>query len=416
MESCGSGRNFRRMRDYMGEPKSPPLKGIKVIELGTLIAGPSCARIFAEFGAEVIKIEAPDGGDQLRQWRKMYEGTSLWWYVQARNKKSVTVNLRTPEGQEIVRKLAADTDIVIENFRPGALEKWNLGWEQLSTINPRLIMVRLSGYGQSGPYRDRPGFGAVAEAMGGMRYVTGYPDRPPVRLGISIGDSIAALHGVIGAMMALHHRDVNGGRGQFVDVALYEAVFNMMESLVPEFDVLGFIRERAGNALPGIVPSNTYPTRDGKFVIIGANNDSIFKRLMTAIGRADLANDPQLATNAGRVPRTGEIDRATADWTQQHDLEQVLAALEQAEVPSGKVYDAADILKDAHYAARGMIEQHQLPDGKPVKLPGIVPKLSETPGVTAWLGPTLGAHNAEVLGALGYSEIEQRELKQRGVI
>ncbi|MDP2707916.1 MAG: CaiB/BaiF CoA-transferase family protein, partial [Burkholderiales bacterium] len=307
-------------------------------------------------------------------------------------------------------------DIVIENFRPGALEKWTLGWEQLSKNNPRLSMVRVSGYGQSGPYRDRPGFGVVAEAMGGMRYVTGYPDRPPVRLGISIGDSIAALHGVIGAMMALHHRDVNGGRGQFVDVALYEAVFSMMESLVPEFDVLGFVRERAGNALPGIVPSNTYPTRDGKFVIIGANNDSIFKRLMTAIGRADLATDPQLATNAGRVSRNEEIDRATADWTQQHDLEQVLAVLEQAEVPSGKVYDAADIVKDAHYAARGMIEQHRLPDGQPVKLPGIVPKLSETPGVTEWLGPPLGAHNAEVLGALGYSDMQQRELKQRGVI
>ena len=400
----------------MGDAKSPPLRGIKVIELGTLIAGPSCSRILAEFGAEVIKIESPQGGDQLRQWRKMYEGTSLWWYVQSRNKKSVTVDLRAPEGQEIVRKLAAGADLVIENFRPGALEKWHLGWEQLSQINPRLIMVRLSGYGQSGPYRDRPGFGVVAEAMGGMRYVTGYPDRPPVRLGISIGDSIAALYGAIGAMMALHHLNVNGGRGQLVDVALYESVFGMMESLVPEFDVLGFVRERAGNALPGIVPSNTYPTRDGKYVIIGANNDSIFKRLMTAIGRTDLANDPQLATNNGRVPRTGEIDRATAEWTQQHDLEQVLAVLEKAEVPSGKVYDAADIVKDVHYLARGMIEQHQLPDGKPVKLPGIVPKLSETPGETAWLGPTLGAHNAEILGALGYSEMQQRELKQRGVI
>ncbi len=400
----------------MGDAKSPPLKGIKVIELGTLIAGPSCGRILAEFGAEVIKIESPDGGDQLRQWRKMYEGTSLWWSVQARNKKSVTVNLRVPEGQEIVRKLAAGADLVIENFRPGTLEKWHLGWEQLSKINPRLIMVRLSGYGQTGPYRDRPGFGVVGEAMGGMRYVTGYPDRPPVRLGISIGDSIAALYGVIGAMMALHHRDANGGRGQFVDVALYEAVFSMMESLVPEFDVLGFIRERAGNALPGIVPSNTYPTRDGKFVIIGANNDSIFKRLMTVIGHAGLADDPQLATNAGRVPRTEELDRAIAEWAREHDLDHVLEVLEKAQVPSGKVYDAADIVKDAHYLARGMIEQHQLADGKPVKLPGIVPKLSETPGETAWLGAALGAHNAEVLGALGYSEMQQRELKQRGVI
>jgi formyl-CoA transferase len=400
----------------MSDAKSPPLKGIRVIELGTLIAGPFCSRILAEFGAEVIKIEAPDGGDQLRQWRKMYAGTSLWWYAQARNKKSVTVNLRAPEGQEIVRRLAAEADIVIENFRPGALEKWNLGWEQLSKLNPRLIMVRLSGYGQTGPYRDRPGFGVIGEAMGGMRFVTGYPDRPPVRLGISIGDSIAALYGVIGALMALHHRNVNGGRGQFVDVALYEAVFSMMESLVPEFDVLGFIRERAGNALPGIVPSNTYPTRDGKFVIVGANNDSIFKRMMTAIGRADLASDPALATNAGRVPRTEELDRAIADWTREHDLEHVLAVLEKAEVPSGKVYDASDIVKDAHYAARGMLEQHRLPDGKPVKLPGIVPKLSLTPGSTAWLGPGLGAHTAEILRSLGYDDARQKDLKQRGVI
>jgi formyl-CoA transferase len=400
----------------MHKVPSASLKGIKVIELGTLIAGPFCSRILAEFGAEVVKIESPDGGDQLRQWRKMYEGTSLWWYAQARNKKSVTVNLRVPDGQRIVRKLAADADIVIENFRPGALEKWNIGWEQLSKINPRLIMVRLSGYGQTGPYRDRPGFGTVAESMGGMRYVTGYTDRPPVRLGISIGDSIAALYGVIGALMALHHRDVNGGRGQFVDVALYEAVFSMMESLVPEFDVLGFIRERAGNALPGIVPSNTYPTRDHKFVIVGANNDSIFKRMMSAIGRADLADDPVLATNAGRVPRTEELDRAIADWTQQHELDHVLAVLEKAEVPSGKVYDAADVLKDAHYLARGMIEQHKLPDGTGVKLPGIVPKLSDTPGATAWVGPALGAHTAEVLGALGYDDAQQSELKQRGVI
>ncbi|HEV8520516.1 MAG TPA: CaiB/BaiF CoA-transferase family protein [Burkholderiales bacterium] len=400
----------------MRKPSSPSLKGIKVIELGTLIAGPFCSRVLAEFGAEVIKIEAPDGGDQLRQWRKMYGDTSLWWFAQARNKKSITVNLRVPEGQQIVHRLAVDADIVIENFRPGALEKWNIGWEQLSKISPRLIMVRLSGYGQSGPYRDRPGFGTVAEAMGGMRYVTGYADRPPVRLGISIGDSIAALYGVIGALMALHHRDVNGGRGQLVDVALYEAVFSMMESLVPEFDVLGFIRERAGNALPGIVPSNTYPTRDHKYVIIGANNDSIFKRMMTAIGRADLAADPALATNAGRVPRTAELDQAIADWTQQHALDHVLEVLEKAEVPSGKVYDAADILNDAHYLARGMIEQHKLPDGTAIKLPGIVPKLSDTPGATAWVGPALGAHNSEILRSLGYDEAQQRELKQRRVI
>ena len=398
----------------MSATKTPPLKGIKVIELGTLIAAPFCSRILAEFGAEVIKIESPDGGDQLRQWRKMYEGTSLWWYVQSRNKKSLTLNLRSAEGQEIVRKLVQDADIVIENFRPGALEKWNIGWEQLSAINPRLIMVRLSGYGQTGPDRDKPGFGVIGESMGGLRYVTGYADRPPVRLGVSIGDSIAALYGVIGAMMALQHRHASG-RGQMVDVALYEAVFSMMESLVPEFDVLGFVRERAGNALPGIVPSNTYPTQDGKFVIIGANNDAIFKRLMNAMGRSDLADDVQLATNAGRVPRTAEIDAAIGAWTAAHDLDVVLKALDGVDVPAAKVYDVADIVSDAQYLARDMIEQHQLPDGKPVKLPGIVPKLSDTPGATEWIGPKLGEHTGEILRGLGYDTAAQQALKARGV-
>ena len=400
--------------DYMSATKTPPLKGIKVIELGTLIAAPFCSRILAEFGAEVIKIESPDGGDQLRQWRKMYEGTSLWWYVQSRNKKSLTLNLRSAEGQEIVRKLVQDADIVIENFRPGALEKWNIGWEQLSAINPRLIMVRLSGYGQTGPDRDKPGFGVIGESMGGLRYVTGYADRPPVRLGVSIGDSIAALYGVIGAMMALQHRHASG-RGQMVDVALYEAVFSMMESLVPEFDVLGFVRERAGNALPGIVPSNTYPTQDGKFVIIGANNDAIFKRLMNAMGRSDLADDAQLATNAGRVPRTAEIDAAIGAWTAAHDLDVVLKALDGVDVPAAKVYDVADIVSDAQYLARDMIEQHRLPDGKPVKLPGIVPKLSDTPGATEWIGPKLGEHTGEILRGLGYDTAAQQALKARGV-
>ena len=408
----------------MSEANGGPLAGVKVIELGTLIAGPLCARMLGDFGAEVIKVEAPGGGDQLRQWRKMYpasetedaKATSLWWYVQARNKKSITLDLRQAEGQEIVRKLAAQADIVVENFRPGALEKWNIGWTQLSAVNPRLVMVRLSGFGQDGPYRDRPGFGVVAESMGGMRYVTGYPDRPPVRLGISIGDSIAALHGVIGAMMALHHRNANGGKGQFVDVALYESVFNLMESLVPEFDVLGFKRERAGNELPGITPSNTYPTRDGKFVIIGANNDSIFKRLMTAIGRGDLASDPSLATNAGRTPRVRELDQAIETWTRQHDLDPVLEALEAADVPSGRVYDVEDIVKDPHYAARRMIEQWTLPDGKPMKIPGIVPKLSETPGETRELGPELGEHTAEILAQLGYDESRQQDLRRRGII
>ena len=324
--------------------------------------------------------------------------------------------MRSPEGQEIVRQLAKDADIVVENFRPGQLEKWNVGWDRLSAINPKLIMVRLSGYGQDGPYRDRPGFGVVAEAMSGMRYVTGYPEQPPVRLGISIGDGIAALHGVIGAMMALHHRTANGGKGQIVDVALYESVFNMMESFIPEFDVLGYKRERAGNALPGITPSNTYATRDGKYVIVGANNDSLFKRMMLAIDRADLANDATLATNAGRVPREKELDKAIEDWTRLHDLAFVLKALEAAEIPAGRVYDPEDILNDVHYAARKMIESWPLPDGKPMKIPAVTPKLMDTPGGTRWLGPKLGEHTDEVLRHLGYTDERIAELRYARVI
>jgi len=400
----------------VSEANALPLQGIRVIELGTLIAGPFCARLLAEFGAEVIKIEPPGTGDPLRTWRKLHQGTSLWWYAQARNKKSVTLDLKHPEAQEIVRKLVTGADIVVENFRPGAMEKWGLGWERLSRLNPGLIMVRLSGFGQTGPYRDRPGFGTIGESMGGMRYVTGYPDRPPVRVGVSIGDSIAALHGVIGALMALHHRNVNGGRGQFVDVALYEAVFNMMESVLPEYDMFGFVRERSGASLPGIVPSNTYVTRDRKYVVIGANADPIFKRMMNAIGRPDLANDPALAHNDGRVARTDEIEKVIGDWAAAHDLEHVLQVLEKADVPASKIYDIADIARDPQYAAREMIQQFTLADGKTLKLPGIVPKLSETPGSTKWIGPALGEHTAEVLGALGYSKEQQRELKNRGVI
>jgi formyl-CoA transferase len=400
----------------MSEIRPLPLQGIRVIELGQLIAGPFCARILAEFGAEVIKVEPPRGGDPLRKWRKLHAGTSLWWYAQARNKKSVTLDLKQAEAQEIVRRLAATADIVVENFRPGAMEKWGLGWDALSALNPRLIMVRLSGFGQTGPYRDRPGFGAIGESMGGLRYVTGFPDRPPVRVGVSIGDSIAALHGVIGALMALHHRNVNGGRGQCVDVALYEAVFNMMESVLPEYGMFGFVRERSGASLPGIVPSNTYVTRDDKYVVIGANADSIFKRMMHAIGRADLANDPALAHNDGRVVRTEEIERAIGEWVAARGLDEVLDVLQRAEVPSGKIYDISDIAADPHYAAREMIREYLLPDGSPVQLPGIVPKMSATPGETRWLGPELGAHTAEVLDALGYGADEQRELRRRGVI
>lgn len=400
----------------MTEYAVQPLAGVKVLELGNMIAAPFCTRILAEFGAEVVKVEDPKGGDQLRQWRKMYKGTSLWWLAQARNKKSLAIDMRKPQGQEIVRTLAARADVVVENFRPGTLERWGIGWEALHALNPGLVMVRLSGYGQTGPYKDRPGFGVVGEAMGGMRFVTGYPDQPPVRMGISIGDSIAALYGAIGALVALHHRKVNGGQGQMVDLALYEAVFGVMESLVPEFDVLGFVRERAGNALPGIVPSNTYPTRDGGYVIVGANGDKIFKRLMQAIGRSDLAADPALAANDGRVVRTAELDEVIGGWCRSHDLDHVLAVLEQAEVPSSKVYDVRDIMTDPHYAARGMIEQHTLADGQSVKLPAIVPKLSGTPGRTRWLGPKLGEHTDEVLDAIGYDAQRRAELRSEGVI
>ena len=400
----------------MSKDERLPLEGVKVVELGTLIAGPFCARLLAEFGAEVIKIEPPGVGDPLRKWRTLYKGTSLWWRVQARNKKSVTLDLKRAEAQEIVRKLVVGADVVVENFRPGTLEKWNLGWGELSAINPGLIMVRLSGFGQTGPYRDRPGFGAIGESMGGLRYVTGFPDRAPVRVGVSIGDSIAALHGVIGALMALRHREVNGGRGQFVDVALYEAVFNMMESVLPEYDLFGLVRERTGASLPGIVPSNTYVTRDGKYVVIGANADSIFKRMMKAIGRADLADDPALAHNDGRVARTEEIEKVIADWVGAHELDHVLQVLEAADVPSGKIYDIADIAADPHYAARGMIGEHRLDDGQSLKLPGIVPKLSGTPAETRWLGPALGEHTEEVLGTLGYTPEEMRSLRHQGVI
>jgi formyl-CoA transferase len=406
--------------------KAMPLEGLKVLEMGTLIAGPFCGRLLAEFGAEVIKIETPGEGDPLRKWRKLHddggEKTSLWWYAQARNKKSVTVNLREKEGQEIVRKLALGADIIVENFRPGTLEKWNLGYEALSAANPKLIMVRLSGYGQSGPYKDRVGFGAIGESMGGMRYITGYPDRAPVRVGISIGDSLAAMYGAMGALMALHQRHKTG-RGQIVDVALYEAVFSMMESMLPEFGMTGFVRERSGASLPGIVPSNTYLCGDGQYVVIGANGDSIFKRMMLAIGRDDLANDPVLADNAGRTIHTEKLDKAIGQWTGANKLDHVLAVLDKADVPAGRIYSIADIVSDLQYQARGMIEKHKLGDNgssgessAEVWLPGVVPKLSETPGGTKWVGPKLGEHTAEILGAAGYDSAALADLKKRGII
>ncbi len=393
-----------------------PLQGLKVIELGQLIAGPFCTRVMAEFGAQVIKIESPSGGDPLRQWRKLYEGNSLWWLLQARNKQSVTVNLKSADGQEVVRRLAQDADIIVENFRPGAMEKWGLGYEELSRENPGLVMVRLSGYGQTGPYRDKPGFGAIGEAMGGLRHVTGYPDRPPVRVGISLGDAVASLYGVIGALMALRQREVNGGRGQVIDVALYEAVFSLMESLLPEYDVYDFVRERTGSSLPGIAPSNSYTTRDGKYVVIGANGDSIFKRMMKAIGRDDLADDPDLAKNDGRAARSDELDEAIGAWCSALDLDDVLAALDRAEVPAGKIYDIADIVKDVHFQARDMVQEAKLRGGKTMKIPGVVPKLTDTPGGTRWLGPELGEHTVSVLESIGYDAAQIADMKTRGVV
>ncbi|MBF8176740.1 CaiB/BaiF CoA transferase family protein [Herminiimonas contaminans] len=408
---------------------SGPLAGIKVLELGTLIAGPFCSRMLAEFGADVIKIESPDGGDPIRQWRVLKDGTSLWWSVQSRNKKSLTLNLKDARGQEIARKLALEADIIIENYRPGVLEKWSLGYDQLKTINPATIMVRLSGFGQTGPLKDQPGFGAIGESMGGLRYVSGFPDRPPLRVGISIGDSVAALHGVIGAMMALRHRDATGGRwngetgeasqagqGQMIDVALYEAVFNMMESLVPEYDYAGVVRERTGGALPGIVPSNTYTTGDGENIVIAGNGDAIFKRLMLAMGRDDLANDAQLVRNDGRVPRTAEIDAAIQQWCATQTIDSALQILQEADVPVGKIYSIRDMMSDPQFLARKMFEQHTFADGTPIKLPAITPKLSATPGETKWLGPTLGQHTDDVLRTLGYDEAGIAELRRDGVV
>lgn len=388
-----------------------PLAGLKVLELGQLIAGPFAGKTLADFGAEVIKVEPPadaqgqGGGDPLRQWRMLHNGLSVWWQVQSRNKKSVVLDLRSPEGRDTVRQLIDEADVLIENFKPGTMEKWGLAYDKLSRTNPGLIMLRVSGYGQTGPYRDRPGFAVVAEAMGGMRYLNAEPGRTPVRAGVSLGDTLAGLHGVIGILMALQARHTSvspeapRGLGQVIDVALYEAVFNCMESLLPEFSAFGAVRQPAGSALPGIAPSNAYPCADG-MVVIGGNGDSIFKRLMQAIGRGDMAQDPGLAANPGRVARVAEIDEAIAAWTSAHPVAEVVDVLNAASVPVGRIYSAKDIAEDPHYRARDMVLPVTTHDGLTVEVPGIIPKLSRTPGGITRRGPLLGEDTDEVLGRL----------------
>jgi formyl-CoA transferase len=391
------------------------LQGLRVIEMGQLIAGPFAGKTLGEFGADVVKIEAPGSGDPLRNWRLIKDGTSVWWQVQSRNKRSIALDLRSSEGQDVARKLIAEADVLIENFRPGTLERWGMGWEELSKVNPGLVMLRISGYGQTGPYRDLPGFGAIGEAMGGLRHLTGEPGRVPVRCGISIGDTLAALHGTIGILTALYHRKVNGGLGQVIDVALNEAVFNVMESLVPEYSAFGAVREAAGSALPGIAPSNAYRCTDG-FVLIAGNGDSIFKRLMQTIGRNDLATAPTLADNAGRVARADELDQAIEAWTLMQPVQEVLDILGAAGVPAGKVYTAKDIAEDPHYRARDMILSQTTRDGYEVDVPGVVPKLLGTPGTVRSSAPGLGDDTDEVLQELGFSIQDIASMRGRKVV
>lgn len=391
------------------------LQGLRVVEMGQLIAGPFAGKTLGEFGAEVIKIEAPGAGDPLRNWRLIKDGTSVWWQVQSRNKRSIALDLRNPEGQDIARRLIMDADVLIENFRPGTLEGWGMGYEALSKLNPGLIMLRISGYGQTGPYRDLPGFGAIGEAMGGLRQLTGEPGRVPVRCGISIGDTLAALHGTIGILTALYHRKVNGGQGQVIDVALNEAVFNVMESLIPEYSAFGAVRAAAGSALPGIAPSNAYRCADG-YVLIAGNGDSIFKRLMQVIVREDLANDPELAHNAGRVARVAELDAAIEAWTGLQPVDQVLERLGAARVPAGKVYTAKDIAEDPHYRARDMILRQQTRDGYELDVPGVVPKLLGTPGTVRSSAPKLGDDTDAVLAELGFANEDIAALRGRKVV
>ena len=403
------------------EESSKPLAGIRVLEMGQLIAGPFAGCMLAYFGAEVIKVEPPGAGDPLRNWRVLRDGTSLWWRAMGRNKKCVTLNLREPKGREIARALALRSDVLIENFRPGTMEKWGLGPDVLRAESPELVYTRVSGYGQTGPFAAKPGFASVCEGFGGLRYVNGFPGEPPVRPNLSLGDTRAALHAVIGVLLALVHRSridgsAIGGAGQVVDVAIYESVYNVLEAMVPEYDGAGIVREPSGSTLTGIVPTNTYPCADGRYVIIGGNADSIFKRLMRAAGRDDLAGDPRLADNAGRVAHQREVDDAIAEWTRTLDSDRALEVLDAAGVPAGPIYSVADMMGDPHYNARGLFETVEVA-GEPLKVPALTPKLGTTPGATLWPGPELGAHNREVyMGSLGLDEDELRSLASDGIV
>ncbi|WP_028938521.1 CaiB/BaiF CoA transferase family protein [Pseudonocardia spinosispora] len=396
---------------------SGPLTGIRVLELGNFIAAPSAGRLLGEFGADVVKIERPGAGDELRRWRLHGGDTSLLFRHLGRNKRSVTLDLRTSEGKEVALRLAGQVDVLLENFRPGTLERWGLGPDELRAVNPDLVIVRISGYGQTGPYRDRPGFGGVAEAVGGLRALTGYPGQPPVRVGISLADSVAGLYAVIGALLGLVQRGTRGG--EVVDVALYESIYSLMESLTPDHDAFGVLREPAGTGIPGASPSNTYRCADGGYVVISGNGDGIYRRLMHAIGRPELADDPRMADNAGRVAHNDELDEALAAWAEGVSMERATEVLLAAEVPHGPILTAPDIARDPHFAARGMLERHPVRIGEEnteVSFAGIVPRLENNPGRTRWMGPELGEHTDEVLSELGYGEAERAELRAKGAI
>jgi len=398
--------------------KNMPLEGVRVVEMGSFLAGPFCGQLLADYGAEVIKVEPPGKGDPMREWgRHRKEGKTLWWPIIARNKKSVTLNLREAEGQELARRLIAEADVVVENFRPGTLERWGLGYEDLSETNSALVMVRVSGYGQTGPYRDQAGFGSIGESMGGIRHVTGFPDRPPPRVGISLGDSLAATFGALGAVTALYNRDARGGRGQIVDVGIYEAVLALMESTIPEYALAGHVRGRTGAILPFVAPSNTYPTSDGDYVVIGANADTVFARFAKAIGHPEWAESERYATHNARGENQEELDERISAWTKEHAAEEVLKTMREASVPAGKLFTAKDMVEDPHYEARENVVTVEDPEMGPFPMQNVVPRLTETPGKVRWTGPALGQHNDEVFGELlKLSEEEQSGLRERGIV